>query len=56
MEQVLSGGQVTMCGGDIRKGCRRVNMVEYYTLMYVNGKMRHIETIPGVEGREDKGE
>jgi hypothetical protein len=32
----------------IRKGWRRVNMVEYYALMYVNGKMRPIETIPGM--------
>jgi hypothetical protein len=38
-------------GGDIRKGCRRVNMVEYYALMYENGKMRPVETIPGVGER-----
>jgi hypothetical protein len=36
-----------MGGGDsIRKGCRRVNMVEYYVLMYENGKMRPAETVP----------
>jgi hypothetical protein len=26
-----------------------VNVVEYYALMYENGKMRPIETIPGME-------
>jgi hypothetical protein len=26
-----------------------VNMVEYYVLMYENGKMRPVETIPGME-------
>jgi hypothetical protein len=31
-------------GEDIRKGCRRMNVVEYYALMYVNGKMRPAET------------
>jgi hypothetical protein len=37
---------------DIRKGCRRVTMVEYYALMNENGKMRPAETIPGMgEGR-----
>jgi hypothetical protein len=30
-------------------------MVEYYALMYENGKMRPGETIPGM-GKEDKGE
>jgi hypothetical protein len=35
-------------GEDIRKGCRRVNMVEYYILMYENGKMRLVETVPGM--------
>jgi hypothetical protein len=32
-------------GEDIRKRCRRVKMVEYYVLMYENGKMRPVETI-----------
>jgi hypothetical protein len=41
-------------GEDIRKVHRKVNMVEYYVLMYENGKMRPAETIPG-KGR-DKGE
>jgi hypothetical protein len=35
-------------GEDIRKGCRRVNLVEYYALMNENGKMRPVETIPGL--------
>jgi hypothetical protein len=33
----------------VRRECRKVNMVEYYALMYGNGKMRPVETIPGVE-------
>jgi hypothetical protein len=28
----------------------------YYVLMYENGKMRPIETIPGMGGGRDKGE
>jgi hypothetical protein len=36
-------------GKNVRRECRRVNMVEYYVLMYGNGKMRPVETIPGVE-------
>jgi hypothetical protein len=39
-------------GQDIKKGCRRVNMVEYYALMNENGKMRPVETIPGIGGGE----
>jgi hypothetical protein len=35
---------------DIRKGCRRVNMVEYYALVNENGKMRPAEAIPGIRG------
>jgi hypothetical protein len=42
-------------GEDIRKGCGRVNMVEYYALMNENGKMRPVETVPGMGGG-DKGE
>jgi hypothetical protein len=47
-EQVLSGGWQQWGGEDIRKGCGRVNMVEYYTLMNENGKLRPVETIPGL--------
>jgi hypothetical protein len=35
-------------GEDVRKGCGRVNLVEYYALMYENGKMRPVETVPGM--------
>jgi hypothetical protein len=42
-------------GGGYKERCRRVNMVEYYALMYENGKMRSVETIPGM-GDGDKGE
>jgi hypothetical protein len=34
------------------KGCRRVNMVE----MYENGKMRPVETIPGMERRDEEND
>jgi hypothetical protein len=38
-------------GEDIRKGCRRVNTVEkYYVLMFENGKMKPVETVPRMEG------
>jgi hypothetical protein len=30
-------------------------MVEYYAIMYENGKMRPAETVPGM-GKRDKGE
>jgi hypothetical protein len=37
------------------RGCKErvweVNMVEYYALMYENGKMRPVETIPGMGER-----
>jgi hypothetical protein len=32
-----------------------VTVVEYYALRYENGKMRPVETVPGM-GRGDKGE
>jgi hypothetical protein len=39
-------------GQDIRKWCRRMNVVEYYALTYENAKLRPAETIPGMgEGR-----
>jgi hypothetical protein len=41
---VKLGKSNTVGGGDIRKGCRRVNMVE----MLGSGKMRPVETVPGV--------
>jgi hypothetical protein len=29
---------------------------KYYVLMHENGRMRPVETIPGMEGRRNKGE
>jgi hypothetical protein len=29
---------------------------KYYVLMFVNGKMRTVETFPGIGCKEDKGE
>jgi hypothetical protein len=54
VKQILSGGWHQQKGEDIRKGCRRVNMVEYYVLRNENGKMRPGKTIPGM-GKGDKG-
>jgi hypothetical protein len=31
-------------------------LCRYYVHMYVNGKMRPVETIPGMKRWEDKGE
>jgi hypothetical protein len=42
--------------GRIKERVKRVNMWIYYVLMYENGKMRPIETIPGMGGGRDKGE
>jgi hypothetical protein len=39
-------------GKDVRKGCKRVNTCKYCVHMYVNGKVRHVETIPGMSGGE----
>jgi hypothetical protein len=52
----MTGGQNRSClgvgtsgrGKNIGKRCRRMNMVEYYALMYENGNMRPVETIPGM--------
>jgi hypothetical protein len=30
--------------------------VNYYVHMYVNGKMRPVETVPGIGVRENRGE
>jgi hypothetical protein len=40
VKQVLFRGWHQREGKDIRKGCRRVNMVEYYALMNENGKKK----------------
>jgi hypothetical protein len=29
-----------------------MNMVKYYVLMHENGKMRYVETMPGMSGDE----
>jgi hypothetical protein len=50
VKQILSGGWHHWEGEDIRKGCKRVNMVEYYALMNENGNMRPVETVPRMEG------
>jgi hypothetical protein len=42
-------------GEDVEKGLRRMNMVQYYNIylhVYANGKMRPVETIPGMGGGE----
>jgi hypothetical protein len=44
VKQVLFGGWYQWEEEDIS---RRVNVVEYYVLMYENGKMRPIGTISG---------
>jgi hypothetical protein len=43
-------------GVNTKKGCRKLNIVEILLLMYENGKMRHVETIPGMGEGMDKGE
>jgi hypothetical protein len=54
VKQVLSGCRYSVMREEIRNGWRRVNMVEYYALMYENGEMRPVETVPGMG--EDEGE
>jgi hypothetical protein len=45
VEQVLPGREGTSgLGEDIRKGYRRVNMMQISCIMYGNGKMRPVET------------
>jgi hypothetical protein len=46
VKQVLSWHQCG--GGGYKERVWEVNMVEYYVLMYENGKMRPVETIPGM--------
>jgi hypothetical protein len=36
--------------GGYKERVQEVNMVEYYALMYEDGKMRPVETVPGMEG------
>jgi hypothetical protein len=47
-----TGGQNKSCLGsrkDVQRGYKRVNMVQILCNMYVNGKMRPVETIPEME-------
>jgi hypothetical protein len=40
-------------GEEVRKGCRRVNIVQYCVHMYVSGKMIPVEIVHGMgEGGE----
>jgi hypothetical protein len=55
MKQLLSGVGSSGRREDGRKGFRRMNVVNYYILVNENGKMRHVETIPGIGGGEIKG-
>jgi hypothetical protein len=41
---------------DIRKGVGRQIWRKHYALMYENGKMRPVETIPGMEEGRGNGE
>jgi chromosome condensin MukBEF MukE localization factor len=55
-EQVLSGkGLAPVGGGGYKERVRRVNMVEYYALVYESGKMRPAETVlrTGEEGKKE---
>jgi hypothetical protein len=44
VKQVLPGSWHQWEG----KGCRKVTVVEYHVLVYANGKMRPVETVPGM--------
>jgi hypothetical protein len=46
-KQILSGVGTSGRREDLRKKCRRENMVEYYVLVNENGKMTPVETVPG---------
>jgi hypothetical protein len=51
-EQILSEGLVPVGGGGCRKRVSKGNMVQIH--MYVNGKMKPVETVPGMVGRKIK--
>jgi hypothetical protein len=56
-KQDLSGGLVLVGSTeDIRKGVGGWICWNYYVLVYENGKMRPVDTIPGTGDRDDKGE
>jgi hypothetical protein len=43
-------------GEEMGKGCIWEIWYKYYMHMYVNGKMRPVETVPGMRGGDDKAE
>jgi hypothetical protein len=54
-EQVLHGGFIPVCEGEVGKGYGRVNNGADAVYMYKNGKVRPVETIPGMgRGRVKK--
>jgi hypothetical protein len=54
VKQFLSEDWYQWEGADIRKEYKKVNIMEYYVLMYENGKMRPVEIIPGMQEEETK--
>jgi hypothetical protein len=52
VKQVLFGGwyKCVYFRGEIRKGCKMVNMVEILCIIYENGTVRPVETAPGMRG------
>jgi hypothetical protein len=50
VEQVLLGGWYQSKGEEVGKRCRRMNTYKYCVHMYVNGKMRPVESIPEMRG------
>jgi hypothetical protein len=55
-EQTRGEDGTSESGDDMRTGCERVNICKYCVHMYENGKMRPVETIPGMWGERNKGE
>jgi hypothetical protein len=43
-------------GKEVEKVCGRVSTVKYHVYVFVNGKIIPVETTPGMEGGEGKGE
>jgi hypothetical protein len=56
IEQVVFGELVPVGGGGCEKVCRKWILCKHCVQMWISGKMRHVETIPGMGGRGDKGE
>jgi hypothetical protein len=51
VKQVLSAGWYSGRRGGYKERVSGVNAVEYYVLRYENGKMRPVETVPGMGGK-----